>query len=112
MPNPNTATAAIEYRRINLNTIAPPCCIGFWAEPFTQGHVVTAVTESDMTKLFDHRFAAVYRLSVFTDRGLIVSPPTRGKGRPESVTEIATRISFARGASARRTSIPSKWLRT
>src|SRR5690242_12204763 len=39
-------------------------------------------------------------------------PPTRGKGRPESVMTMATRISLARGASAMRTSMPSKWLRT
>lgn len=40
------------------------------------------------------------------------SPPTRGRGRPESVTTIATMISFARGASLIRTSMPSKWDRT
>ena len=32
-----------------------------------------------------------------------VNPPTRGSGRPESVTATATTISFARGASAMRT---------
>ena len=41
-----------------------------------------------------------------------VKPPTRGNGRPLSVTATATKISFARGASFKRTSIPSKWLRT
>ena len=29
----------------------------------------------------------------------VVSPPTRGNGRPESVTEIATRISLARSST-------------
>lgn len=41
-----------------------------------------------------------------------VSPPTRGKGRPLSVTATATRISPARGESFRRTSTPSKCDRT
>ena len=35
-------------------------------------------------------------------------PPTRGSGRPLSVTATATMISFARGASLMRTSMPSK----
>ncbi len=42
----------------------------------------------------------------------VVRPPTRGSGRPESVTATATMISFARGASAIDTVMPSKWLRT
>jgi len=37
-----------------------------------------------------------------------VSPPTRASGRPLSVTATATMISFARGASLIRTSMPSK----
>ena len=59
--------------------------------------------------VFDH-FASAARLSPSACSA--VSPPTRGSGRPLSVTATATRISFARGASFRRTSIPSKWLRT
>ena len=41
-----------------------------------------------------------------------VSPPTLDNGRPESVTHIATIISFDLGASLILTSIPSKWERT
>src|SRR5262249_58413374 len=41
-----------------------------------------------------------------------VRPPTRAWGRPPSVTTRATRISLARGASLRRTSIASKCVRT
>ena len=41
-----------------------------------------------------------------------VRPPTRGNGRPLSVTTTATTISLARGASATRASMASKWLRT
>jgi hypothetical protein len=37
-----------------------------------------------------------------------VNPPTRGKGRPLSVTATATMISLARGASLICTSMPSK----
>ncbi len=42
----------------------------------------------------------------------VVRPPTRASGRPESVTATATTISSGRGASAMRTSMASKWLRT
>ena len=41
-----------------------------------------------------------------------VSPPTRAWGRPPSVTTRATRISPALGASTKRTSMASKWVRT
>src|SRR5262249_59589415 len=41
-----------------------------------------------------------------------VRPPTRACGRPPSVTTRTTRISSARGASPRRTSMASKWVRT
>ena len=38
----------------------------------------------------------------------LVNPPTRGNGRPLSVTATATMISLARGASLILTSMPSK----
>src|SRR5207253_4944891 len=40
------------------------------------------------------------------------SPPMRASGLPLAVTTTATTISLARGASATRASIASKWLRT
>ena len=43
---------------------------------------------------------------------LALRPPTRGSGRPASVTATATMISSARGASGIETSTPSKWERT
>src|SRR5690606_35955898 len=41
-----------------------------------------------------------------------VSPPTRGCGRPPSVTATAMTISSGAGASTMRSSMASKWLRT
>src|SRR6516225_7192853 len=66
---------------------------------------------------FDHRhgngrWSKVYRKPSLPTICSLVSPPTRGRGRPLSVTTTATTISLLRGASCTRTSIASKWLRT
>src|SRR5579863_2725876 len=68
---------------------------------FPDRHCVDGSTASR-----NHRSPSTPLISSF------LRPPTRGRGRPESVTATATTISLARGASATRTSMPSKWLRT
>src|SRR3546814_11082710 len=72
--------------------------------------------EADRPGADDHRvgddtiFTHLRPSSPFTSA--VVRPPMRGSGRPASVTATATTISPRRGASATRSSMPQKWMRT